>query len=170
MASSSAASSKNVAENCNTERYAGGARERARQRIASDVADDTDMAILEGRLCAWCGGSIPTVFQAKGVDGGTYCRRECAERGRLNTSSGIRAQIFALEGGVCRFCGIDAFALFQRILALQPAERLNALCNANWTLPKSPKALERLLSNPKEGDFWEGVYQLLIETMSLVCK
>ena len=46
-------------------------------------------------------------------------------------------------------------ALFLRIHALQPAERLNALCNANWYLPKTNRALERLLQNPREGDFWQ---------------
>ena len=46
-------------------------------------------------------------------------------------------------------------ALFLRIDALQPAERLNALINANWRLPKTPKALQNLLQNPKEGDFWQ---------------
>jgi hypothetical protein len=143
-----------------TERYAGGARERARERMGNDIADDTDMAILEGRLCAWCGGSFSSVFDAAGVDG-TYCKRECAERGRLNTSSGIRAQVFALEGGVCCICGVDAHALFTRIVALQPAERLNALCNAKWKLPKSAKALEQLLQNPKEGHFWEADHHLV---------
>jgi len=74
----------------------------------------------------------------------------------------LRAQVFALEGGVCRLCGIDGHALFTRVLALEPAERLNALCNANWKLPKSAKALDRLLQNPREGDFWQADHILAV--------
>ncbi len=46
-------------------------------------------------------------------------------------------------------------ALFLRIKSLEPAERLNVLCNANWRLPKTGRALDRLLQSPKEGDFWQ---------------
>jgi len=46
-------------------------------------------------------------------------------------------------------------ALFLRIQSLQPAERLNVLCSANWNLPKNTRALNRLLQSPKEGDFWQ---------------
>lgn len=70
-------------------------------------------------------------------------------------SSRVREQLFALEQGKCQKCSIDANALFLRIQSLQPAERLNALMNANWYLPKVKKALDRLLQNPKEGDFWQ---------------
>ena len=46
--------------------------------------------------------------------------------------------------------------------ALQPAERLNAFCNANWQLPKSGPALERILHKPKEGDFWQADHILAV--------
>ena len=49
----------------------------------------------------------------------------------------------------------DAHALFTKVCTLQPAERLNALINGSWKLPKTAKALERLLQNPKEGDCWQ---------------
>jgi len=142
-----------------TERYSGGAKERARQNLENGTADATDMAILEGRQCAWCAGELPAASKVAGVQS-TYCSRECAEQGRIKrggmyASTGIREQVFALEGGVCRKCGINAHALYTRIHALHPAERLNALCNAHWKLPKTGKALERLLHNPREGDFWE---------------
>lgn len=141
------------------ERYAGGAKECARERMENGVADGKDKAILEGRLCAWCGGQLPSVSRLAGVES-TYCSRECAEQGRLKrggmfASSRVREQVFALEGGVCCLCGINAQAVFTRVSALHPAERLNALINADWKLPKTAKALERLLQNPKEGDFWQ---------------
>eukprot|EP00980_Cylindrotheca_fusiformis_P014597 scaffold3955_cov160-Cylindrotheca_fusiformis.AAC.17 len=41
------------------------------------------------------------------------------------------------------------------LAALHSAERLNALVDASWKLPKTPTALGSLLQNPKEGDFWE---------------
>lgn len=143
---------------CTTKRYIGGAKERSRERMELGLADDDDMAILRGHRCAYCGGKLSRASREQGVKS-TYCSRECAENGRLKrggmySSSRVREQVFALEGGVCRLCGINSHALYTRILALQPAERLNALCNANWRLPKSAKALERLLQDPKEGDFW----------------
>lgn len=139
-----------------TERYMGGTRERARERVEQGTGDATDMAILEGKYCAFCGGDLSSVSRMQGVSS-TYCSRECAEQGRLKRGWGnqLRAQVFALEGGVCTLCGVNGHALYTRILALEPAERLNALCNANWKLPKSAKALDRLLQNPREGDFWQ---------------
>lgn len=142
-----------------TERYSGGAKERARENVNNGTASSIDMEILEGRLCAWCGGNLPTVAIQDGVEC-TYCSRECTEQGRLKrggmyASKQIRSMLYALEGGVCRKCNIDAHALYTRIRSLHPAERLNALINANWNLPKTSKSLERLLNNPKEGDFWQ---------------
>jgi 5-methylcytosine-specific restriction endonuclease McrA len=142
-----------------TVRYTGGAKERARERMDNGMADDRDKAILEGHLCAFCGGSLSTASKVTGVES-TYCSRECTYEGRLKrggmySSSRIREQVFALEGGVCCLCGINAHALFTRIVGLEPAERLNALCNSNWKLPITARALERLLQNPKEGDFWQ---------------
>ena len=98
-----------------TERYSGGAKESARKNMEEGTADATDMAILEGRLCAWCGGQLPTVSKLAGVFV-TYCSRECSQQGRLKrggmfASTRVREQVFALEGGVCQMCGIDAYAL-----------------------------------------------------------
>ena len=147
-----------VRESC-TERYAGGAKERVRSNAKAGIASTLDNSVLAGSACAWCAGPLPDASMAEGTES-TYCSQECAEEGRLGrggmyASTRVRAQVFALEGGVCQKCNIDAHALFTRILALHPPERLSALCNANWYLPKSAAALERLLQNPKEGDFWQ---------------
>lgn len=144
-----------------TDRYSGGAKERALERVEMGTGDDNDIAILEGKFCAYCGGDLSAASRLPGVSS-TYCSRECADQGRLKRGWGLRAQVFALEGGVCRLCGIDGHALFTRVLALEPAERLNALCNADWKLPKSAKALDRLLQNPKEGDFWQADHILAV--------
>mmetsp|Transcript_2693 Transcript_2693/g.6384 ORF Transcript_2693/g.6384 Transcript_2693/m.6384 type:complete len:232 (+) Transcript_2693:125-820(+) len=140
-----------------TERFLGGAKERARERVEKGIGDDNDLAILQGKYCAYCGGDLSRVSRLPGISS-TYCSRECTDQGRLKRGgmgNQLRAQVFALEAGVCRLCGVDGHALFTRVLALEPAERLNALCNANWKLPKSAKALDRLLQNPREGDFWQ---------------
>ena len=67
----------------------------------------------------------------------------------------VQSHSCLLFAGVCTMCGIDAHALFCRIQALQPAERLNALLNAGWKLPKTRTAVDRFLSDPKEHDFWQ---------------
>ena len=46
-------------------------------------------------------------------------------------------------------------ALFLRVKASQPAERLSILMGAKWRLPKTSKSVNKLLQNPKEGDFWQ---------------
>lgn len=142
-----------------TSRYSGGAKERAEENAINNSATSSDMAILDGHACAWCGKRLGRASFQEGVQS-TYCSIECAEEGRLRrggmyASTQVRAQVFALERGVCTLCSVDAYALFLRIKALQPAERLNVLCNANWKLPQSGPALERLLHQPKEGDFWQ---------------
>jgi hypothetical protein len=142
-----------------TSRYTGGAKERAREKLENGEADEYDMAVLQGHKCSFCGGDLSIAARANGVES-TYCSRECAEHGRLKrggwyASTQIRSQLFALEGGICRLCQIDAHSLYTRIKSLVPAERLNALCNAGWKLPKAAKSLERLLQDPKEGDFWQ---------------
>lgn len=142
-----------------TSRYIGGAKERARHNVESGTATCTDVAILEGRRCAYCGGTMSAATRREGVIA-TYCSRECTEQGRLKrggmySSNNVRQQVFALEGGVCQLCGVNAHSLYTRIVALEPSERLNTLCNASWKLPQSAKALERLLQKPTEGDFWQ---------------
>lgn len=40
-------------------------------------------------------------------------------------------------------------------LSFLSLQRLNALLNANWKLPKTRQATDRLLSDPQERDFWQ---------------
>lgn len=143
--------------NNSRERYVGGFKERAREKYNAGIASEKDMAVLEGNACAWCGKDLLVV--TAGVDS-TYCSKECAETGRIRrggmyASTRIRSQLFTLEGGICQICKRNANALYLRIRALEPAERLNVLCNLNWNLPKNATALERFLQHPKEGDFWQ---------------
>lgn len=142
-----------------TDRYCGGRKEEAIANKVAGKLSEADKKVLDGFGCAWCGKDLHSSSLRTGV-ASTYCSFECAEEGRLKrggmySSSNIRSQIFTLESGICQLCHIDANAIFLRISSLQPAERLNALINAGWTLPKGPKALQNLLQDPKEGDFWQ---------------
>jgi 5-methylcytosine-specific restriction endonuclease McrA len=140
-----------------TERYVGGAKEHANHNLAKGTASENDLSVLDGRCCAWCGSCLSAVsIRAES----TYCSQDCAEEGRLRrggkfASVNIRRSVFALEGGKCTLCHIDAHALYEQIRSLQPAERLNKLLAVNWRLPISGRAMEHLLQDPKEGDFWQ---------------
>jgi len=149
-----------------TARYAGGRKEKALENLDAGNATMEDHRVLNGMACAWCGGNLPKASFQKGVES-TYCSQECAEEGRLRrggmyASTRVRAQVFSLENGICQKCGIDANALYLRINSLEPPERLNALMAAKWKLPKSSKALQNLLHNPKESDFWQADHILAV--------
>eukprot|EP00557_Chaetoceros_sp_GSL56_P007692 CAMPEP_0176504824 /NCGR_PEP_ID=MMETSP0200_2-20121128/16158_1 /TAXON_ID=947934 /ORGANISM="Chaetoceros sp., Strain GSL56" /LENGTH=930 /DNA_ID=CAMNT_0017904319 /DNA_START=273 /DNA_END=3065 /DNA_ORIENTATION=+ len=142
-----------------TERYCGGRKEEALKNLSLGIATDKDHRIINGESCAWCGKHLTQAAMSKDVES-TYCSQECAEEGRLRrggmyASTRVRAQVFSLENGICQKCGIDANALYLKVHALEPPERLNALMSANWRLPKTQKALHNLLHNPKEADFWQ---------------
>ena len=141
-----------------TERYIGGAKERAIENMNNNCATSSDEDVINGRACAWCAKSL--FCASNNVIEATYCSHSCAEEGRVrrggwNSSTKIREQVFALENGVCRKCNVNAHALFCRVKALAPAERLNALLNASWRLPQTRQAVDRLLADPKESDFWQ---------------
>ena len=141
-----------------TERYTGGAKERAKLNAKNNCASKRDLEIISGKACAWCGETLQP--QSSKAVNATYCSYKCAEEGRVRrggmySSARIRNQIFSLEHGVCCLCKLDAHALYNRILSLHPAERLNALMAAKFKLPKSPSALNKLLQDPKEHDFWQ---------------
>lgn len=137
-----------------TVRYSGGARERAMENRALGCATQQDALVLGGRGCAWCGKPLSSAAR---LSKSTYCSEECAVDGRLRrrSSADIRKAVFALEGGTCTKCGIDAHALFEQIRVLQPVQRSNKLLSVGWKMPRTKKALDSLLLNPQEGQFWQ---------------
>jgi len=141
-----------------TERYLGGAKERALERRKDDNATAADHDVLAGFACAWCSRHLS---HASWKAGSAYCSQRCAEEGRLKrggmySSSQLRAMAFARDHGVCALCRRDCRALYEQILPLEPALRLNKLLSLNWRLPKSSKAMKNFVSNaPREGDFWQ---------------
>jgi len=141
----------------NSDRYAGGAKERAIENEKNNCASDADKLVLNGRACAWCGGRLSTASVAGEA---TYCTEECAVEGRLRrggmfASANIRSTVFDMEGGRCCLCKVDAHSLYKQILTLAPPERLNKLLSVNWKMPKTKKAMDSLLNNPTEGQFWQ---------------
>lgn len=98
-----------------TERYQGGAKERATENMKNGCATSIDMAVINGQACAWC--AKPFFF----VNGATYCTQSCAEEGRVRrggmySSTKIREQLFALEHGKCT--KVRQFDFFLRKLVL----------------------------------------------------
>lgn len=151
-------SSSKSADNGCLKRYCGGAKELAAHRVAEGTATELDQAVLDGKACAWCSSTLTSAAKrAKSV----YCSQACAEEGRVRrggmfASVNLRSSVFALENGVCSLCGLNAHQLFLEVLSLHPAQRLNKLLSVpQWQLPKSSKALDRLLNDPKEGNFWQ---------------
>lgn len=146
-----------VTSKTNTDRYIGGAKERARENIAGGSGNEVDFAVVDGKGCVWCG----TLLSSSSITAkASYCSQLCAEEGRLRrggkyASLHIRSAVFALEGGKCNLCGVNAHELYKQIEVMQPPERLNKLLSVQWKLPKSSKALEKLLQEPKEGNFWQ---------------
>lgn len=59
-------------------------------------------------------------------------------------------QVFLLDRGVCRLCGVDAHAAFQECAALEPAERLQRMLGTPWLGGGA-----RIVDAPQEGDFWQ---------------
>ena len=144
-----------------TERYGGGAKEQARENMKNNCATEIDRAVINGKACAWCGKHLIWTV------GATYCSQTCVEEGRIRrggmySSTKIREQLFALEHGKCQKCGVNAHSLYCRVKALAPAERLNALLNSKWKLPKTRQATDRLLSEPKEHDFWQADHTVAV--------
>ena len=140
-----------------TERFGGGAKERAIENMKNNCSQEIDNTVLSNQACAWCAKRFSNASLIPDVRS-TYCSQKCAEEGRIrrgNSSQAIREQLFLLERGVCCICGIDSHSLFIRIKGLEPSERLNALSNANWTMPKNMSSFQRLLNSPREGDFWQ---------------
>lgn len=98
-----------------SERYQGGAKERAIANIKNGCATAEDIAVADGKGCAWCAKPF---LCGKGA---TYCSQSCVEEGRLRrggmfASSKIRETLFALEHGKCT--KVNSFDLMNCVLIL----------------------------------------------------
>lgn len=95
--------------------------------------------------CQWCGGP-----RAEADAESAYCSRSCEEKDRVRSDPAFaRKLLFSQEKGVCRMCGLDAHALFERVVKMSPPERHQELLRAGFTL-STP-----LLERPTEGMMWQ---------------
>ena len=105
-----------------TERYLGGAKERAIENEKNNCATASDKAVINGQACVWC--AKPFLC----ANGATYCSQSCVEEGRVRrggmySSTKIRQQLFALEHGkdLVRFVCLNIHVSFEipdRVLTL----------------------------------------------------
>lgn len=128
----------------------------------------------ECKNCVWCGEALGDVSEkTKGnmkENYYTFCSFECAEKQRLRAgSTQIRSQLFSLERGVCQQCNLDCHALWKHVKSLQPSERLNKLLGLGFAIPKSGAALQKLLGDPKECDFWQADHKLAVALGGGLC-
>ena len=65
-----------------------------------------------------------------------------------------RKELYSIEQGVCQACGLDAHALFERIKALEPSARLDALLATRFNTLGN--RCQSMLAEPNEGMFWQG--------------
>ena len=71
----------------------------------------------------------------------------------LASSAGVRRQLYELEHGVCELCKVDAALQFRTVKSLAAGEeRLQFLMQTEHRLRGR---LDKMLIDPKEGDFWQ---------------
>lgn len=90
-----------------------------------------------------------------------FCSFACSEEDIVRRSGGaVRQRLLAMERGVCQRCGIDAQALYKRVQALEPPERLAVL--EKFMHLGTSKRGSRMLVDPK-------VCLLLFARLCCVC-
>ena len=84
-----------------------------------------------------------------------FCSERCAARyASAEKRASARRQLFERELGICQLCHFDAHAFYKRIAALPSEhERMQALMASPYST--ASERLKRMLTAPKEGDFWE---------------
>ena len=84
-----------------------------------------------------------------------FCSDRCAAQfSSAESQASARRQLFERELGVCQLCGYDAHAFYRRLVALQSEqERLQCVMGSPYSTASD--RLRRMLTAPKEGDFWE---------------
>ena len=71
----------------------------------------------------------------------------------LASSAAVRKQLYELEHGCCQICHVDAALQFRTVKSLAAGqERLQFLMHTEHRLRGR---LDKILIDPKEGDFWQ---------------
>eukprot|EP00900_Chrysochromulina_parva_P004176 jgi/Chrpa1/1375/Chrysochromulina_OHIO_Genome00013610-RA len=84
-----------------------------------------------------------------------FCSDRCASQfSSAESQASARRQLFERELGVCQLCGFNAHAFYRRLVAL-PSEQERLQCVMGSPFSTASERLKRMLTAPKEGDFWE---------------
>ncbi|XP_036057883.1 DNA annealing helicase and endonuclease ZRANB3 [Onychomys torridus] len=112
----------------------------------------------EGRpLCLRC--QHPTCQAEQGSKASAwdsrFCSLKCQEEFWIRSNNSyLRAQVFAVEHGVCQLCGVNAQELFLRVRDAPRSQRKDLL-DAAWAAKLPLEQLNDMLRNPGEGHFWQ---------------
>jgi hypothetical protein len=71
----------------------------------------------------------------------------------LASSAAVRRQLYELEHGVCQMCKVDAALQYRTVKSLTAGEE--RLCYLMNTQHRLRGRLDKMLIDPKEGDFWQ---------------
>ena len=71
----------------------------------------------------------------------------------MASSAAVRRQLYELEHGICQICKVDAALQYRTVKSLAAGEeRLQYLMRTEHRLRGR---LDKMLIDPKEGDFWQ---------------
>ncbi|XP_020593583.1 DNA annealing helicase and endonuclease ZRANB3 isoform X2 [Phalaenopsis equestris] len=84
-----------------------------------------------------------------------FCNMSCFQEYRVRTSQkALREALFQIEHGVCTICNLDCHNLVKNIRPLSIARRRNHVENVAPELAKKKKLLDKLVTEPVEGNAW----------------
>ena len=114
--------------------------------------------VKQGRpYCLYC-----THLLLAPADDSPFCSEKCASGYFCAaTQSSARRQLRERELGVCQKCGFNTLAFFQRFKATtSEQERLQMLMSSKYPVNNRSR---KMLTDPKEGDFWEADHIVPVE-------
>ncbi|GAB2270052.1 hypothetical protein Dimus_004966 [Dionaea muscipula] len=108
-----------------------------------------------------------------------FCKLTCYEEYRSRTSNRfLRQELFEIERGICKVCKLDCHKLVKHLTPLSNANREQYVKKVAPNLAKHKKLLDKLVSDPTEGNAWHAdhlipVYQgggeCKVENMRTLC-
>ncbi|KAF5187160.1 Pentatricopeptide repeat-containing protein [Thalictrum thalictroides] len=84
-----------------------------------------------------------------------FCQSSCMEVYRARTSQcSLREELFKIEHGVCRGCGLDCHKLVRCIKPLSPVRRKEYIRKVAPKIASHKTLLDKLADDPREGNSW----------------
>ncbi|KAF9593056.1 hypothetical protein IFM89_020063 [Coptis chinensis] len=92
-----------------------------------------------------------------------FCQFSCAEGYRVRTSQRfLREELFKIEHGVCRGCGLDCHKLVRFIRPLPVARRKEYIVKVAPKLASDKRLLDKLVNEPREGNAWHADHMVAV--------